>query len=206
MTEAILKGLSLGFLLIISVSPVLFSILKHSVNSGIKGGLAFIAGVSLSDICLAVAGNFFTELISTLNNRRDEIGIAGSIFLISAGIYFIFFKKVKVNEEGKQLIKFRKRDFAKLFLAGYFINTLNPPIIIFWLTTCTALVNHSLNQRIIIFGTALLLVLIGDIIKVILAGKLRNKLNVKNIHLINRINGGILIGFGIALLWGLIFY
>ena len=45
-----------------------------------------------------------------------------------------------------------------------------------------------------------------DILKVLLAGKIRNRLTPHNIHIINRINGIILIVFGIALIWGLLFY
>lgn len=193
-------------LLSIAVGPVVFSIIKQSINNGVKGGLAFIIGVSLSDITLAVVSNFFTELFAEFIERKTEIGIIGSTFLISVGIYFLFFKKVKVNEEGKQIIKTRKRDYLKLLIAGYFMNILNPAIIIFWLTTSTAFISHALNERIIIFSIALCLVFAGDIAKVVLAGKLRNRLTLKNIQLINRVNGVILIGFGVALIVGLLFY
>lgn len=193
-------------LLSIAVGPVIFSIIKQSINNGIKGGLAFIIGVSLSDITLAVISNFFTEFFGEFLERKTEIGIVGSTFLISVGIYFVFFKKVKVNEEGKQIIKTRKRDYLKLVLAGYFMNILNPAIIIFWLTTSTAFISHSLEERIIIFSIALGLVLAGDIAKVVLAGKLRERLTLKNIHFINRVNGIILMGFGVALIIGLLFY
>jgi threonine/homoserine/homoserine lactone efflux protein len=206
MLEALWKGITLGLLLSIAVGPVIFSIIKQSINNGKKGGLAFIIGVSLSDITLAVVSNFFTELFAEFIERKTEIGIIGSTFLISVGIYFLFFKKVKVNEEGKQIIKTRKRDYLKLLIAGYFMNILNPAIIIFWLTTSTAFISHTLNERIIIFGLALSLVLAGDITKVILAGNLRKRLTLKNIQLINRINGVILIGFGVALIVGLLFY
>jgi threonine/homoserine/homoserine lactone efflux protein len=206
MLEAVLKGVTLGLLLSISVGPVIFSILKQSINNGVKGGMAFIAGVSFSDVSLAVASNFFTEIFRTLNSWRTEIGAVGSIFLITVGVYFLFFKKIKVNEEGHQLLVFRKRDYAKLFLAGYFMNILNPAVIIFWLTTATAFIDHTLKQRFTIFGIALVLVLLFDIAKVVLAGKLRKRLTLKNILLINRINGLILIGFGVVLLWGLLYY
>src|SRR5215213_1372968 len=95
--EAIGKGVLLGLLLSIAVGPVLFSVIKQSLNNGIKGGLSFVLGVSLSDISLVVASNFFTELFTNLNNRRTEIALIGSTFLISVGIYYLFFKKVKVN-------------------------------------------------------------------------------------------------------------
>jgi threonine/homoserine/homoserine lactone efflux protein len=206
MLEALWKGITLGLLLSISVGPVIFSILKQSINNGVKGGLAFALGVSLSDVTLAVISNFFTELFAEFLERKTEIGIVGSTFLISVGIYFLFFKKVQVTESGKQLIKVRKRDYLKLALAGYFMNILNPAIIIFWLTTSTAFISHTLEERVLIFGIALGLVLIGDIAKVVLAGKLRSRLTLKNIHLINRINGVILIGFGVALLITLMFY
>jgi threonine/homoserine/homoserine lactone efflux protein len=156
MLEAIWKGVTLGLLLSIAVGPVIFSIIKQSINNGVKGGLAFIIGVSLSDITLAVVSNFFTELFAEFIERKTEIGIIGSTFLISVGVYFLFFKKVKVNEEGKQIIKSRKRDYVKLLIAGYFMNILNPAIIIFWLTTSTAFISHTLNERIIFL--ALLLV------------------------------------------------
>jgi len=206
MLEALWKGITLGLLLSMAVGPVVFSIIKQSINNGVKGGLAFIIGVSLSDIALAVVSNFFTELFAEFIERKTEIGIIGSTFLISVGIYFLFFKKVKVNDEGKQIIKTRKRDYLKLLIAGFFMNILNPAIIIFWLTTSTAFISHTLNERIIIFSIAFGLVLAGDIAKVILAGKLRTRLTLKNIQLINRVNGIILIGFGIALIVGLLLY
>lgn len=206
MIEALWKGLTLGLLLSIAVGPVLFSVIKQSINNGLKGGLAFAFGVSVSDISLVVASNIFTELFTSLNTKREAIGIIGSTFLVSVGIYYLFFKKVKVNEQGAQLLRIRKRDYAKIFLSGFFMNTLNPAIIIFWLTTSTAFIDHQLNQRILIFSIALVFVLAGDILKVVLAGKLRQRLTVKNISLLNRLNGIILIGFGIALMAGLLFY
>ena len=206
MIDALWKGITLGLLLSIAVGPILFTIIKQSINNGTKGGLAFILGVSLSDISLAVASNFFTELFNDLVERKEMVGIIGSTFLISVGVYFLFFKKVKLNEEGKQLLKFRKRDYAKLFLTGYLMNILNPFIILFWLTTSTGFADHTIRQRFFIFSIALVMVLLSDVAKVLLANKIRQRLTTKNIHLLNRINGVILIGFGIVLLWGLLFY
>ncbi|HET6723550.1 MAG TPA: LysE family transporter, partial [Chitinophagaceae bacterium] len=62
MLEALIKGLTLGLLLSISVGPVIFSIIKQSLNSGHRGGIAFILGVSASDIALVLISNVFTEI------------------------------------------------------------------------------------------------------------------------------------------------
>lgn|SRR5687767_1195394 len=207
MVEAVLKGITLGFLLSLAVGPVIFSIIKQSLNNGHKGGLAFVLGVSASDIGLVLISNVFTELFSSISSHRTGIGIAGSVFLIVMGVYFLFFKKIKVDDRGQQIItRFRKRDYAKIFLSGFFMNTLNPAIFLFWITTSTTFVSHTVKERIIIFTISLLFVLAADIAKVMLAGKIRNRLTPHNIHNINRLNGIILIGFGIALIWGLLAY
>lgn len=207
MIEALLKGIALGLLLSISVGPVMFSIIKQSLNNGHTGGLAFIIGVSASDITMVLISNVFTELFAMLSSHKKEIAIAGSIFLISVGIYFLFFKKIRVNEEGQQVfVPFRKRDYARLALSGYFMNTLNPAVFLFWFTASTTFINHTLQQKLVLFLVCLAIVFSTDIAKVMLAGKIRTKLTPHNIHIVNRVNGIILIGFGLALIWGLLAY
>lgn len=206
MIEALLKGITLGFLLSISVGPIIFSILKQSLNNGHKGGIAFVLGVSASDITLVLISNVFTQIFSYMVEHKQVIGIGGSIFLVSVGIYFLFFKKVPVDAAGVQLLKFRKSDYARIFVSGYFMNTLNPAVFLFWLTTSTTLITQSLENRYIIFISCLAFVLSGDIFKVMMAQKIRKKLTPHNIHILNRINGLILIGFGLVLLWGLMYY
>jgi threonine/homoserine/homoserine lactone efflux protein len=206
MIEAIIKGLTFGLLLSISVGPVLFSIIKQSLNNGHKGGLSFCFGVSASDITLVLISNIFTELFNSIRTYKTEVGVAGCAFLITTGIFFLFFKKVKVNEEGKQVFKFRKRDFARIFFSGYLMNTLNPSVFIFWIYASTAVLNHTIKERIVVFVTCLCWMLGADILKVFLAGKIRKRLTPHNIHILNRINGLLLIIFGIALIWGLLVY
>ncbi len=76
----------------------------------------------------------------------------------------------------------------------------------FWLTAATAIaVTHTVRERIIIFTTALLLNMTADIAKVTLAGKLRSKLTIRNIRLINKVSGLILLIFGTILLAGALF-
>ncbi len=206
MIEAIIKGFTLGLVLSISVGPVLFTIIKQSLNNGHKGGLAFVFGVSASDVSMVLLVNLFTELFAELTEHKNAVGIVGCVFLVVMGIYYLFFKKIKVDEQGNQVMRMRKRDFAKVFLSGYFMNTLNPSVFIFWIYASTAVINHSLEKRVVAFVTCLVWMLGTDILKVFLAGKIRNRLTPHNIHILNRINGFILIIFGIALIWGLLFY
>lgn len=206
--ESVLKGLALGFVLALSVGPIIFTIIKQSLNNGHIGGFSFVAGVWISDILLVVMCNTVTALVSEALEHTKVIAFGGGLFLIALGIYFAFFKKVTLAKDpsGNES-RFRKRDMARVFASGFLINTLNPGVIFFWLGNATVLsLNHTLRERTIIFSVCLLVNMSADVGKVLMAGKLRNKLTVRTLSVINRISGTILIGFGIALLWGVIFY
>ena len=205
--EAILKGLAMGLLLVISVGPVIFTVIKQSINNGRPGGFSFVIGVWISDFLLVVLSNLFSELVTTLLDFKVQIGIAGSAFLISMGVYYIFFKKVHFHPEDLALPPLKSSDHAKIALQGFLLNTLNPAVMAFWLTAATAIaVSHSIRDRIIIFATALILNMSADIVKVSVAGKLSKKLTIKNIRLINKISGLILAIFGTVLLFGVLFF
>ncbi|TMI68374.1 MAG: lysine transporter LysE [Bacteroidetes bacterium] len=204
MWEALLKGLTCGIWLSLSVGPVLFSIIKQSLNNGHKGGLAFVLGVSLSDISLVLISTIFTQLFKKLTDYIVEIGIAGCIFLVSLGIYYLFFKKTKIRDATQPLMQFRKRDYAKIFASGFLMNTLNPAVFLIWVAASTGTVEDTIQQRIIFFATCLIFVLGSDIAKVFLAGKIRNRLTPRNIHIIGRINGLILIVLGLLIIWDLL--
>lgn len=207
MTESLVKGLALGLVLAMSVGPVIFTVIKQSLNNGKEGGLSFVAGVWISDFLLVFLSNIFSEAVSTLLEFKKAIGYGGSAFLIGLGLFYIFFKKVTVkqNSSGDQLL-FTKSDFFKIALQGFLINTLNPSVILFWLVNATTFsLSHTLEQRIIIFSTCLILNMAADVAKVLLAGKLRTRLTLHNISIINKISGTLLIGFGIALLYSVLF-
>jgi threonine/homoserine/homoserine lactone efflux protein len=208
MTEALLVGAVLGFFLIISVGPVIFTIIKQSINNGIRGGFSFVAGVWLSDIVLVVVSNIFSELVSSLLEYKKAIGYCGSLFLIGMGVYYLFFKKAALRTDAAgNTIRFRKRDAAKIFTAGFLINTLNPVLVLTWLLYAIGFsVKYNINQRIIIFTTCILINIAADVLKVLLAEKIRTKLTVHNISVINKIAGSILIVFGGFLLYQTIYH
>ncbi len=204
MWEALLKGLTCGVWLSLSVGPVLFSIIKQSLNNGHRGGLAFVFGVSLSDISLVLVSTVFSQLFKKLTDYIVEIGIAGCIFLVSLGIYYLFFKKTNIKDAALPVLQFRKRDYAKIFLSGFLMNTLNPAVFLIWVAASTGTIEDTIQQRFTFFVTCLVFVLGSDIIKVFLAGKIRNRLTPRNIHIVGRVNGVILIVLGLLIIWDLL--
>jgi threonine/homoserine/homoserine lactone efflux protein len=207
MESALLKGILFGLGLSIAVGPVIFAIIKQSINNGHKGGFAFVAGVSASDITLVLISQLFSQLIASLVANTKIVGICGSTLLIAVGIYVLFFKKVATAEDGTHVISVSKKDAAKIFLSGYFMNILNPSVIGFWLLiVAPAVTGLSFMQRVVLFTTCLIIVLAADVAKVLLADVLRKRLTPTNIHRINKLSGLILIGFGVALIAGLLLY
>jgi len=138
---------------------------------------------------------------------KTTISYVGAAFIISMGAFYIFFKKVSLpNGVSEMEVKFGKRDFTKAFMSGLIINTLNPSVILFWLINATAFAaSHSLAERIILFSTCLLVNMVGDVAKIMLAAKIRHKLTIHNISIINKISGLILIGFGVAIIYGIVY-
>ncbi|MEI9935518.1 MAG: LysE family translocator [Ferruginibacter sp.] len=202
MIEAFFKGLAISLLLVFSVGPVIFTIIKQSITNGRAGGFSFVAGVWVSDFLWAILSNVFSSVVAALLHFKQAIGFFGSIFLICMGVYYLFFKKIKMNEEG---LPVNAGTHAKLFTSGFLLNTLNPGVIAFWLSWATAFSTHTAIERIIIFSTCIIVNMSSDVLKVVLADKLSDKLTLKNISLISKISGLLLLGFGIAVLAG-VFY
>lgn len=213
MIAPILKGLLLGLILSISIGPVIFAILKQSLTNGHKAGYVFVAGVSISDIVLLFICNFFTGFFTLALSHKAFIAMLGAGFLLVMSVYTLFFKKIVFSEGELNKEKIlRKRDLFKIFIAGFFMNTLNPSVFLFWFAWTAAIsasaaeTNSPLIYRILVFGTCLLFVLLSDLVKVALAGKLRPKLTIQNMIIINRISGIIILVFSAALFYGAMHY
>ncbi|MEY3060057.1 MAG: hypothetical protein RL000_1409 [Bacteroidota bacterium] len=207
MLESVIKGFGLGMILAISVGPVIFTILKQSLNNGQKGGFSFVAGVWFSDILLVFISNMFSTLVVSALEFKSTIAYIGAAFVISLGIYYLFFKKVYFGEDKNvMIVQFGKKAFTKAFMSGFLINTLNPSVMLFWLINATAFAaSNTITERIVIFSVCLGVNILADILKVVLAAKVRHSLTPHNINIINKISGTILIGFGLAIIYGIKF-
>lgn len=215
MIAAFAKGLAISLLLVFSVGPVIFTIIKQSINHGRRGGFSFIAGVWLSDIIWVVLSNSFSEAVKTLLDFKIPIGIAGSMFLIGMGVYYAFIKKIVPRrlQEPKEIAGDvitptgkKRTNYLAIFSSGFLINTLNPAVISFWVLMAASLASvYSFNERLIIFTTCLGVNMLADVGKVMGAGSIGKKLSDKNILLINRLSGALYLIFGAIILTGIIY-
>ena len=205
MTEAIIAGLLLGLALVFSVGPVIFTIIKLRINYGFVSAFYFITGVWLSDIFWVVTANATSSLMESLTVYQIQIGTTGGLFLIGLGLYYLFFKKYHSKKELDEGVAIASSTHARLFLTGFLINTLNPGVIALWLAAATKSISSTLNEKIVTFSICISMNIAADIFKINLAGKLRNKLNDKNIAIVNKISGLMFLAFGVALIVGVWF-
>jgi threonine/homoserine/homoserine lactone efflux protein len=199
----------LGLILSISIGPVIFAIIKQSLTNGKRSGYAFVAGVSSSDFVLLFICNVFTSLFNLVLNHKSAIALAGAGFLLIMGLYTLFFKKLKLENMGSDGVNktVSIKDLVSSYFSGFLMNTLNPSVFLFWFAW-TAAINNSaddtpnpIQYKLVVFGTCLGFVLLSDLIKVFLAGKLRPRLTEKNLLWINRFSGMIILIFSAVLLY-----
>jgi threonine/homoserine/homoserine lactone efflux protein len=214
MIDALLKGLAISLLLIFSVGPVIFTTIKQTINHGRRGGFSFVIGVWISDLIWIILSNGFSEAIKTLLDFQVPIGIGGCIFLIGMGIYFCFIKKIEPRrlQEPKEIagdeytLTGKKTNYFAIMSSGFIINTINPAVISFWVFWAATLASvYSLQYRIIIFTTCLVVNMLADVGKVMGAGYIGKKLSDRVILIINRVSGALYLAFGVVILAGIIY-
>lgn len=202
--DLFLKGILLGMSLSILVGPILIAIVQTSIEQGQKAGLTVAAGIWFSDILFISSVYFGIASIQKITEWQGfelTMGIAGGIVLMLFGLGTIFAKPPSNDTwEAGGL----KQDATwKLLLKGFLINTINPFTFFFWISvTSTIVVNGELNHLNagLFYGGLFSTVVAADSLKAIFADKIRSKLTPKNILLMRRIAGVMLVIFGIILI------
>lgn len=196
---AIIGGLTLGLFMAISVGPTLFAVIRYSLNHSYKSGLAFIIGVSASDIMYVTLANLATPFLQFLHRYEKAMGYGGGALLVVVGLAG-FLKKYKPKRPSNNVPTLSQGHYLRIGLSGFLINTINPGVVINWLAAVTIIATHGAWYRIIFFGTCLLLVLGIDVLKVVLADKIRRRLTLRLIMYLQKTSALVLLGFGLVLI------
>ena len=196
--DAIVKGVLFGLFMAISVGPTLFVILKYSLNHSYKAGLAFVLGVSLSDIIYVTLANFAASWLEVLHTYKKPIAYGGAIVLIIIGLSGLI-KKHKPQKPSATPVVVTGAHYFRIWLSGFLINTFNPGVILTWLTLVATTANTPVIYRIILFGTCLALILSLDFVKVFLADAIRRSLTPRRILYMQRFSAVCILLIGIAL-------
>lgn len=199
--DAILKGLLVGMFMAVSVGPTLFAIIKYSLNFSYKAGLAFVLGVSVSDILYVTIANMAASWLRYLEPYERHIGFGGAVALMAIGLWGLL-KKLKPKRPSSVQIVISNGDLARIWLSGFLVNTLNPGVLITWLGAVTITANTAGFYRFILFGIALAVILGIDFSKVFLADRIKRLLTVRKVIYVQRFSAACILLIGIALFAG----
>lgn len=191
-------------LLAFSFGPAFFALINTGIKHGYKTGSLLATGIILSDFFLCILIIFLvhfgaTNLIHDEKNQRFMGILAGIVLVVFGALYF----RKPVTKTDEDLV-IKTPSAQVMLLKGFFLNILNPAVWLLWLGNVTAVsktLNYSLVNMIIYFSITLGLVLMVELGKVSVAGRLKKFLTAKIMHNINIITGALLIIFGVVLIY-----
>lgn len=213
MRTPLIEGILLGFTLAVLMGPAFFSLLQTSIHRGFRSGALMAVGIFLSDLTLVFAGYMGVTQILYNPEHYLTFGLAGGIVLVAFGVY-TFNRKIVFKTDGiSPVVEVKKYGPITYLLKGYFLNIINPMLIIFWMSVMGFVSanyspdgdNINTSAIVLFFSGTLLTVLCTDILKCYIANRIKNSLKPNVILWINRIVGIVLMAFGVILIFRVVF-
>ena len=203
MFDDILAAIPFGIILAFTIGPVFFVLLETSATKGFKSALIFDCGVILADVLFIVVAFFSTNKLLEKIKDDPNFLIFGGVLLVAYGL-ISFIKTSKsfrdiVREYHKVEIK---KGYGKLFLKGFLLNFINIGVLLGWVAfiVLANTLTESKNGVLVFLSTILIVYFLVDLIKIIVAKKLKNKLTPRLIFKTKKIIALVILGFGVLLL------
>ena len=199
------EGVLLGLLVAVSVGPALFALLQTSIDRGFRSGQFMAAGISLSDLSLIGISYFGASQMFSNGSSRLAMGILGGVVLIIFGM-FSFTRKPDILRRRSPKYKTPTDSPAFAYvMKGYLLNIANPFLIFFWLGAMSWVTSHAevgkLHVYALVFFSGTITTVFGtDLLKCLLALKLKKFLRPRKLLMVNKITGLLLMVFGVVLM------
>lgn len=205
MIEDILKALPLGIILAFTIGPVFFILLETSVTKGFKAAMAFDFGVAFGDIVFILIAYFATNQILEKLKDNPSLFIFGGVVMMTYGVATYFkqkrdYEKNIIDVIDKDDLAIQKNNYLGLFIKGFILNFINIGILGFWMGVIIVFgpqLDMETNRLIVFLSSIIIFYLMVDIIKIIVAKQLKNKLTIHLIYKIKRTISFVLIFFGL---------
>ena len=201
MFHPLFEGIILGITVSISLGPALVALLQTSIKHGVKTGIFLAFGIFTSDLIVVFGAYFGASQIITNPTTHVVFGLIGGIVLIIFGLVSMN-KRVNLNEQVEAISEIRVKgpSIFRYYVKGFILNIANPFLWGFWITSVLAISSSYRGQKLAIvlfFSGTLGTILFTDILKCILANKIKVANNPYVKLWMNRIVGAIFVVFGI---------
>lgn len=199
MIEIVIKGILIGLCISVPLGPIGMLTIQRTLTRGQKYGIATGLGATFSDLVYTIITLFFlTFVLDFIEQHRFIIQLLGSIVVAVFG-YYIYSSnpstQPKPNETNKHSIF---KDFATAF--GL---TFSNPLVLFVLIALFArfeFIDSNTTLIVTISGISSILggALLWWTLLTLLISHFKNKLNMRELKIINQITGVIIIGIGVV--------
>ena len=202
--EDLQAALPIGVLLAILLGPVFFVLLETAAIKGFRAALAFDLGVIIADAVFITIAYLSTSQLLQKIKDDPSLFIFGGVLLTVYGIISIINDKKTFDEKRDISVELiNKHNYFALFFKGFVLNFINIGVLGFWLTVIITIgpqLEMNPKRVTLFFTTVLLVYLLVDILKILLAKTLRKKLTPSRIYLMKRFVSVLMIVFGGILL------
>ena len=210
MIQVLISGFILGLTLAVLIGPSFFSLLQTSVHRGFRIGMYVAFGIFLSDLTLVSLSFLGVSQLISDDKYRVPFGIAGGLILIGYGAItfrkkIVYDEEIEENKDEAKDAKIKNKIHAPkpilYIVKGYFLNLINPFLLIFWvgvMSFVTAEYNRKFLDILLFFGVALVTVFLTDLLKCFVANQIKRFLKPK---LLTKVNHGLGISLFIFGLW-----
>jgi threonine/homoserine/homoserine lactone efflux protein len=205
MLEDILAAIPLGIFLSFMLGPVFFVLLETAAIKGFRAALAFDVGVLVADavfLCIAYFGT--NPLLNRLKDDPALFVFGGTVLVTYGTITFIKVKRTTITPSTYEFQKLKNSDYLQIAVKGFLLNFINIGVLGFWLGLIIIfgpVLKMEPFRLTTFFSTILLTYLAIDIIKILLAKKLRHKLTPTRIAVSKKIISILIIVFGAILIF-----
>ncbi|RXG17947.1 threonine/homoserine/homoserine lactone efflux protein [Leeuwenhoekiella aestuarii] len=204
MLQDLSTAIPLGFLLAFLVGPVFFVLLETAALKGFRAAFIFDIGVVTADTIFILIAYFSTnQLLDKLKDDPALFIFGGMLLTVYGVISFLRVRKNKLDDDEHPTVVMSKRNYLGLFVKGFLLNFINIGVLGFWLVILISAgpqLDMNSDRLLIFFGGILATYLFIDIIKILLAKKLRSKLTPTRIALIKKIISVLMFLFGLLLI------
>jgi threonine/homoserine/homoserine lactone efflux protein len=197
------QGIYAGLLLALLVGPLLVALLQASLERGTKAAMMVAIGIWMSDLLFVLAVYFGMSQLHKIvgwSGFELSLGLVGAVVLAIVGIATLVTPPPSLTANSNLLAG--AKDHTALLLKGFFINTLNPFTVFFWVTIMTGVVlknSYDTTHATLYFSGILGTIVVTDSLKVLLAKKIRHKLTSNHLWWVRRVAGVALLLFALAL-------
>jgi threonine/homoserine/homoserine lactone efflux protein len=203
MFSDILAAIPFGIILSFTIGPVFFVLLETSATKGFKSALIFDLGVILADIIFILIAFYSTNKLVEKVKDEPSFLIFGGVLLVVYGLISFLKTSKSFRSIAKEYHKVEiQKNYGKLFLKGFLLNFINIGVLLGWLGFI--LIGNSLTSGadalFLFLFTILAVYFIVDLIKIVVAKTLKNKLTPRLIFKTKKIIALVILGFGVLLL------